>query len=123
MEHRRVMVIEDDPDLQHLLEETLKPAGYDVTATDSALGALGLVKRLRPDATLLDLALPYRSGAALLTDLAADPCTAAVPVIVVSGMTEILSAERRALADRVIEKPFDLTELIEAVEAACAAAA
>jgi CheY-like chemotaxis protein len=123
MEHRRVLVIEDDPDLQHLLEETLKPAGYDVTATDSALGAMAKVRRLHPDAILLDLALPYRSGASLLTDLAADPCTAAVPVIVVSGMTEILSAERRVLADRVITKPFDAKDLIEAVDAACAAAA
>jgi CheY-like chemotaxis protein len=100
MARPRVLVIEDDPAHQRLLRHVLEPAGYAVTAADSALGAKTLVRRLRPRAILLDLGLPYRSGAALLAELKADPRTAGVPVLVVSAMSEVLPAERRGRRPR-----------------------
>jgi two-component system, OmpR family, KDP operon response regulator KdpE len=123
MERRRVLVIEDDPDLQGMLEETLEFAGYDVTVADSALGAMATVRRLHPGAILLDLGLPYRSGASLLDELKASNDTAGVPVLVVSANTHTLSAEQRAMTAAIIPKPFDVEDLIKAVEAACAAEA
>jgi two-component system, sensor histidine kinase len=116
---KRVLVIEDDSAVRRMLEVILEPAGYAVTAADSALGAMATVRRVRPDVILLDLGLPYRSGSSLLAELKADADTAAVPVLVVSANTHILSAERRAQADGVIPKPFDAAGLIEAVGAAC----
>ena len=123
MDGRRVLVIEDDPGVQRMLGTILGLEGYAVTATDSALGAASLARRLRPDVILLDLGLPYRSGASLLAELKADPGTAPVPVLVVSGMAEILSDQRRALAADVIAKPFSPGDLLGAVGAACAATA
>ena len=114
---RRVLVIEDDPDISTLLRTILEGGGYAVTARESALGAWGLVRTLRPDVILLDLALPYRSGASLLAELKADSDTAPIPVIVVSAFVERLTAERRALAATVIPKPFSPRELLDAVRA------
>jgi DNA-binding response OmpR family regulator len=115
-----VLVIEDDAGLQTMLKVMLNLGGYAVTAIDSALGAMATVRRVRPDVILLDLGLPYRSGASLLAELKSDAATAAVPVLVVSAMTHILSAERRALADGVIPKPFSAEDLLKAVRAASA---
>ncbi|MGH2352450.1 MAG: response regulator transcription factor [Chloroflexota bacterium] len=119
-ESRRVLIIEDDPHIRDLLVDMLSGDGYAVTSADSALGAATLVRRLRPGVIILDLGLPYRSGATLLSDLKADPETAEIPVLVVSALSETLSPERRALAADVLTKPVGLRELLDAVQAAYA---
>ena len=112
-----VVVVEDHPDLAALLTDELTDAGYAVTATGSALGAVALARRVRPRAVVLDLGLPYRSGVALLAELKADPRTAAIPVVVVSAYTDQLSAEQVALTAAVIPKPFPLDALLAALRA------
>ncbi len=115
MERERILVVEDDQVLVNLLTEILTPAGLEVVATDSAFGAVELIRQLQPDAVLLDLGLPYRPGTALLSDLSADPRTADVPVIILSGLTETLSEARRAQAAAVITKPFDGASLLKTI--------
>jgi DNA-binding response OmpR family regulator len=122
MGRRRVLVIEDDPAFQELVVYLLQSDGYDVTAIDSALGAAALARRLRPCAILLDLGLPYRSGASLLAELKGDSQTADIPVVVISALPETLTADRRAMAAHVLTKPLQLQELLEAVRAVCAPA-
>jgi CheY-like chemotaxis protein len=114
-----VLVIEDDPGVRDLLTDSLRSDGFEVTATESALGAATLARRLLPGVILLDLGLPYRSGGSLLTDLKTDPATARIPVLVVSALAENLSPERRALATAVIAKPFNMEALLTAVRRAC----
>jgi len=111
-------VVEDDPPTANLLTDVLADAGFTVTVLDSALGAHEAIHRLRPCAVLLDLGLPYRSGASLLRELKADPATAIVPVVVVSAYTESLSRESAAQAAAVVPKPFELGALLAAVQAA-----
>ena len=123
MEPLRVLIVEDEPDVQDLLRAVLAEDAPAVTAVDSALAAGRLARRLRPDVVLLDLALPYRSGLALLKELKADPGTAQIPVVIVSGLVEQLRPEVRALADAVIGKPFHIEELRDTVRAVCGRAA
>ena len=113
-----VLVIEDDPDIGALLSDLLRGAGYAVRVVDTALGVRGEIERLHPVAIVLDLGLPYCSGAALLADLKADPVTAPIPVLVVSAYLECLSADRAALATTVLAKPFAPLDLLAAVRAA-----
>ena len=120
MKSRRVLVVEDDAIFADLLTQVLSEAGFAVTATDSVLGTAALVRRVRPDVILLDLGLPYRSGASLLAELKANPRTAAIPVLIVSGSAEALTPERRAMAAAVIDKPPELDALVAAVGDACA---
>jgi DNA-binding response OmpR family regulator len=117
---RDVVVVEDDPLMADLLGDLLADEGYTVTVLPSAFGAREAVQRRRPSAVVLDLGLPYRSGAALLADLKADPAIAAIPVVVVSALTEALPPDRSALAAAVIGKPFPLRALLDAL---CAAGA
>jgi two-component system, OmpR family, response regulator len=115
-----VLVIEDEPGIRELLTTVLAGAGYRVAAAESALGALARVQRLRPAAVVLDLGLPYVSGAHLLAALRADPDPAVrgVPVVVVSALTETLPPERRAQVAAVLAKPFAAAELVAAVRGA-----
>jgi len=118
---RHILVVEDDPYFSEVIGDVLRAAGYEVTASASGFGVAGLVRRLNPCAVLLDLGLPYRPGTSVLADLKADPRTANVPVLVLSGMTESLSAERRALASAVLTKPIDMSDLLDAIGMAVAA--
>ena len=110
-----VLVVDDDQDFQKFLTVLLTGEGYDITATDSVIGARRLARRLQPGAILLDLGLPYRTGASLLGELKADPRTAHIPVIVVSGMPDALPGPRRALAAGIIRKPFEVQTLLDAL--------
>ena len=122
MEPAHVAVVEDDAAFRDVLTEILTEAGYSVTATDSTLGLKALVRRERPQVIVLDIGLPYRSGASLLADLKADPETSATPVIVVSANPEVLTPERGGLVARVLDKPLDVEHLLDAVRAVCAPA-
>jgi CheY-like chemotaxis protein len=114
----RVLVIEDEDRIREMLTWILLTSGYAVTATDSVLGTSVLLRKARPDVILLDIGLPYESGASLLRSLRADPETASIPVVIVSAIPEILTAERRAMATAVIKKPFTSGQVVDAVHRA-----
>lgn len=94
-----------------------------LSATHGGLG-LELARKQRPDVILLDVHLPDMPGAEVLRALREQPETAAVPIIVISADATTAQIRRfRALgACDYITKPFDLKELLAAVDAALAAA-
>lgn len=118
----RILVVEDEPEISRVLADLLSTTGYDVTITESVFGAAGLVRSLEPCVVLLDLGLPYRPGTSLLLELKSDPRTADVPVVIISGLPETLSEERRAMATAVLAKPLDMTVLLDTIHDACLAA-
>ena len=115
---QRIVIVEDDSDTGAFLVDILGGEGYEPTLTQSAVGAESLVKRLRPLAIVLDLGLPFRSGVSLLSELKANPLTAAIPVVVYSAQANALPAPQRQLAAAVLPKPIDLHRLLEAVQVA-----
>jgi DNA-binding response OmpR family regulator len=120
MGRERILIVEDDETLLDLFSEALNAVGYEVTTQNSVFGAAARVRELLPSAVLLDLGLPFRPGTSLLTQLKADPRIAAVPVLIVSGLPEALSEERRGQAAAVLTKPFQLDTLVNAITVACA---
>src|SRR5438093_3940796 len=114
----RIVVVEDDPATAALLSDLLGDEGYSVTVLPSAFGVRAAVRCLQPSAILLDLALPYRSGVALLAELKADPTTASVPVIIVSALAAVLPPQGRALAAGVLVKAFRREAPLDALRAA-----
>src|SRR5439155_9436008 len=96
----------------------LTTCGYQVDARDSVFGAAALVRDVHPAAVLLDLGLPYRPGTALIEELKADPATAGVPVVVMSGLADVLTEERRAQVSAVLPKPFHMSELLNVLSRA-----
>ncbi len=118
MGRERILLVEDEADIVNVLTDLLSTAGFDVTTTDSVFGAASLVRQLDPCVVLLDLGLPYRPGTTLLAELKADPRTVDVPVLVISGLPETLTPERRAQATAVLTKPIDISSLFAAIESA-----
>ena len=117
-----VLVVEDEAGVRELLSLVLSTAGYQVVVAESALGVVERVRRQRPAALVLDLGLPYVSGAHLLATLREDPDPAVreVPVVIVSALTEALPPARRAQVSAVLAKPFAMDDLVSAVQGAIA---
>lgn len=118
-DRQRILVVEDDPGCRALLNAVFDAHGFQVTVTDSVLGASELVERLAPDVIVLDLALPYRSGASWLAELKSDPMTAHIPVVILSAHPTVLPEGRRRLAHAILGKPFQTRSLLAAIRSAC----
>jgi two-component system, OmpR family, response regulator RpaA len=99
------IVIEDDFDARTVYAEYLRAKGWIVmTAAD---GRIGLTKtlELRPDAVVLDLAMPKVDGWTVLRQIRASSMTAEIPVLVVSALTDSRDAAIYAGADAYLSKP------------------
>src|SRR5688572_32570017 len=109
-----ILVVEDDPELRALYRLELKAAGYDVVAVDDGLAALRHLAEGVPNAVVLDLDLPRVGGRDVYRELAANPATAHVPIIVVTG-THLTEAEVKEFSC-VLRKPIHTEALIHEVE-------
>src|SRR5262249_3399378 len=97
-----------------LIQITLAAFGYESESAADADEAIGLIRRRPPALVTLDLAMPRKDGHWLLRELAADPATCAIPVIVISAYAGRL--ERTPQVKTVLWKPFDVDELGRAVD-------
>ena len=84
----RVLVVDDVPDNLALLHDALDEAGYTVLAATSGEAALARAVQARPDIVLLDAVMPGLDGFEVARRLKADPATAHIPVIFMTGLTE-----------------------------------
>jgi RNA polymerase sigma-70 factor (ECF subfamily) len=84
---KAVLVVDDEPDVIHLLRTNLESAGYHVNTAESGRQLLEEVQTLRPDLIVLDDLVPPLDGPELFRRLRADLATAAIPVIMLSTRT------------------------------------
>ena len=109
-----VMVVDDEPDMRHLLRITLELAGYGVVEAAHGEAALEQVRRSPPQIVLTDQMMPRMNGGELIERLRAEESTKAIPIVMISG-TRGAQAGIDA-ADAVLRKPFDPSELIVLVD-------
>ena len=109
---RSVLIIEDDDDLRQLYHYWLIFAGFDVRVAANGLDGLNAIDESPPDLIVLDIRLPIIDGLSVRQQMATDPRTRNIPVIVVTGATVDL---KRLKAARVLQKPVLRDELVAAV--------
>lgn len=115
----RVLVIDDDFELQNLVETLLSSIGVDVIRAGSAAeGAAVLHRTPLPDLVLLDLMLPDVSGMELLRQMRAKDVFDNLPVVILSALADPkeIRAGLDAGADRYITKPYMSSNLTKVVQ-------
>ncbi|HYD62537.1 MAG TPA: response regulator [Noviherbaspirillum sp.] len=109
MAGKRVLVIEDDPANLRLMVILLKSAGHEVTGALDGEAGLAIALRDMPDLVLCDGRMPMLSGFEVVRQLRADPATAGIPVVAVTGLVRDEGGElAEAGFNGVISKPFDI---------------
>ena len=110
---RRVLVVDDEPDLLELVRVNLAQAGYEVDTAQDGAAALERVGRAKPDLLVLDLMLPSIPGTEVCRRLRADPETASLPIIMLTARADevdrVVGLELGA--DDYVTKPFSPREL------------
>jgi DNA-binding response OmpR family regulator len=115
-----VLLVEDDEELLQVLAETVERLGYTPTLSATAAEAERTVKARRPDAIILDIALPDASGTMALTRL--HELRPDVPIIMLTANTDesLARATLQHGAFDYIMKPFDNEHFTQVLEAAMA---
>jgi CheY-like chemotaxis protein len=114
---KTVLVVEDDEAVSSLLIALLEDRGYTAIPALDGRTAIALARKHQPDLITLDLALPGTDGHEVLQNLKTHPTTRDIPVVVISAFTQILPAGERKKLAYLLGKPFDVTEVLEIVQA------
>ncbi|OGS11485.1 MAG: hypothetical protein A2234_11545 [Elusimicrobia bacterium RIFOXYA2_FULL_58_8] len=113
MSGKKVLVVDDDPNVGLLISAVLKKNNYIVTALADSGEVMAFLRDNKPDIILLDLRMPGIDGYALCKHVREVPDTRDIPIIILSGVSEteakVTSIELGA--DDFITKPFDVREL------------
>jgi len=117
---RKILAVDDDPDLLRLLTIRLKSAGYDVTAVDSAEKALAQLSVARPHLVVTDLRMSGMDGMALFDAIHQTQPTLPVIILTAHGtIPDAVAATKRGVFG-YLTKPFDAQALLEEVGRALA---
>jgi two-component system KDP operon response regulator KdpE len=117
MSKQRVLVVDDEPQILRALQTNLRGAGYEVETAETGEQALTAAALKPPDAIIVDLVLPDRSGTEVTRELRR---WSAAPILVLSvvGEEHEKVAALDAGADDYVEKPFGIDELLARLRAA-----
>jgi DNA-binding response OmpR family regulator len=115
---RKILVVEDDPDQLEAIRGNLKDAGFAIGTAANGVDALIKTRSVAPDLIVLDLMLPQLNGLDICKTLRENPATAAIPVIMLTGMDSYFTrvAGFEAGINVYLTKPYLPEELISKVE-------
>jgi two-component system, OmpR family, phosphate regulon response regulator PhoB len=114
MAKAKILIVEDDPDIQELLHFNLEKAGYQTFRAEIGEQGFLLAQKHSPDLVLLDLLLPGMDGLEVCRRMKRDPALQHIPIIMVTAkgeeMDRVVGLELGA--DDYVVKPFSIREII-----------
>lgn len=109
----KLLLVEDDPDIQLVARMALKRSGFTVTVAHNGAAALDAIRADRPDVILLDWMMPDIDGIEVCRRIKNDPATTSIPVIFMTARSQQSEISRGIAigATGYIVKPFDALAL------------
>jgi DNA-binding response OmpR family regulator len=116
---KRVLIVDDEPNIVTALEFLLQKRGYEVHAAASGEEALRLVEAERPDVVLLDVMMPARSGYDVAQRIRERPDWGPIKIVMLSAKGRQAEVDKGLSlgADLYITKPFSTQELVAKIDA------
>jgi DNA-binding response OmpR family regulator len=120
MGNKKILIVDDDPDVRHGMHIRLKANHYDTFFAADALSSVMEARKQEPDLIILDLGLPAGDGFVVMERLKKNPSLALIPIIVVSARDARANRERAIKAGAVafLQKPVDNAELLAVIRRA-----
>jgi DNA-binding response OmpR family regulator len=118
-EKKRVVCIEDEPEMIDLVKLILGRKGFELTGAMGGREGLEKIRSVKPDLVLLDLMMPDMDGWEVYQQMKADPAMQHIPVIVVTAKAQSIDKVlglHIAKVDDYVTKPFGPQELLQSVE-------
>jgi CheY-like chemotaxis protein len=116
---KKILLADDSLTIQKVVELTFSDSDVDLVCVSNGLRALEKVRDDRPDLVLADVVMPEKNGYEVCEAIKADPSTAWIPVVLLTGTFEPFDKHRaeKIGADAIVSKPFDSQQLVRQVEA------
>jgi DNA-binding response OmpR family regulator len=120
MANKKILIIEDDPDVRLGYHVRFKANHYDTFFAADAIAGLMEARKEKPDLIILDLGLPGGDGFVVMDRLKINPQLAVIPIIVVSARAGTANQERalKAGVNAFLQKPVDNNELLAVIRQA-----
>ena len=117
-DNKRLLLIDDDPNLILLVKDYLEFRGYEVVTAENGREALEVLEQEIPDMIICDVMMPEMDGYALVDHVRQDPRTSWIPVLFLSakGQSQDRVKGLNTGADVYMVKPFEPEELVAQVE-------
>jgi DNA-binding response OmpR family regulator len=117
MANKKILIVEDDPDIRKGMSVRLKASGYDTFVASDVVTSLIMARKHTPDLIILDLGLPAGDGFLVIERLKIIPALALIPIIIVSGRTGLPNQElaQEAGVKAFLQKPVDNAELLAVI--------
>lgn len=117
MTSKKILIADDSRTFRHVEAELLKRKGYTLVMAENGAQAVQLATREAPDLILLDLQMPVMDGAKALAVLKRNDKTSAIPVIIITTISDdaVRAQLMAAGAEQVLFKPLQGPDLLNAV--------
>ena len=112
---KRILVLDDNKDILDIVHETLTYEQFDVRSTSNSLDVLPLMEEFFPDLVILDYRVAGTTGGEICKIIKTHPKFGNTPVIIFSAYLNNDDHLFNYGCDGIINKPFDLSELVEKV--------
>lgn len=115
---RKVLIVDDEPNIVTALEFLFRRSGYDVRLATNGAEALELVDSYRPDVVLLDVMMPVKSGYEVCQKMRERPELAQIRIVMLSakGSEAEVNKGLSLGADLYVTKPFSTRELVATID-------
>jgi twitching motility two-component system response regulator PilH len=117
-----ILVVDDSPTELHVIKGLLDKNGYQVSTAQSGEEGVDVAKKLKPDVVLMDVVMPGLNGFQATRQLATEPTTSSIPVIIVTTKdqeTDKVWAMRQGAKDYIV-KPVKEKDLIDRINSVMA---
>ena len=136
---KKILIVDDEPDVITFISTVMEENGFTSIGAKDGVEGLDLLRKEKPDLVLLDLMMPKKSGITMFQELRKDPDLGHIPVVVVTGVSEVTGVDfrnfmykqpmrdekqfvdstgltRYTVPNGYLEKPIDPVELIKTVK-------
>jgi two-component system, OmpR family, alkaline phosphatase synthesis response regulator PhoP len=115
---KKVLIVDDEPNIVVSLEFLMKQKGYTVKAVDNGKDALDALREFAPDLVLLDVMMPLLSGYELAQKVRENPAWSHVRIVMLSAKGRDVEVTKGMAmgADAYVTKPFSTKDLVAKVQ-------
>lgn len=110
----KVLLVEDDPLMSRMYQRVFKLEDLELQVAGNGQAGLELLKTFRPDIMLVDIMMPMMNGVEMLGHLKADPATKDIPVIMLSNLSDLKTAEEAVTKGALryfVKSKYDPTQI------------
>ena len=114
---KKILIVDDDPEIVTLLTRWLRNIGYEITAAYDSYQCLKMAQEVRPDLILLDVMMPAGGGINTFNKLKSSVYTSTIPIIFITARPEEVRKQVKEFCiDGLFAKPFNRDDIINKIK-------